>query len=68
MAVNNANVTGVNFTASLAPFSGETLFTTQTPADTNDSDGPGVDYELGTSFTSDCDRPNYRRPLLESLQ
>ncbi len=53
VAVNNGNVTGVNFTASLAPFSGETLLTTQTPVDTNQSDGPGVDYELGTTFTSD---------------
>jgi hypothetical protein len=31
---------------------GQTLFTTQTPALINQSDGAGVDYELGTAFTS----------------
>ena len=44
------DVTSVNFSAAST---GETLFTTQTPAVTNDSDGTGVNYELGTSFTSD---------------
>jgi hypothetical protein len=31
----------------------ETLFTTQTPAVTNASDGTNANYELGTAFTSD---------------
>ena len=31
---------------------GQTLFTTQTPAVTNASDGAGANYELGMSFTS----------------
>jgi len=44
-----SNVSGVNFTGSVNP---ETLFTTQTPAMTNASDGAGVNYELGTVFTS----------------
>jgi hypothetical protein len=34
-------------------WAGETLFTTQTPALTNNSDGSNVNYELGTAFTSD---------------
>ena len=51
VTVSNANVMGVNFTATANP-AGQSLFTTQTPAITNASDGSGVNYELGTSFTS----------------
>jgi hypothetical protein len=49
--VNNANVTALNFT-STANLAGQTLFTTQTPALTNNSDGSSANYELGTAFTS----------------
>ena len=51
VTVNNANVTGTNFTAATATT--ETIFTTQTPADTGLSDGPGYNYELGMLFQSD---------------
>ncbi|MCK1380061.1 DUF4082 domain-containing protein, partial [Bradyrhizobium sp. 24] len=30
------------------------LFTTQAPVLTNNTDGPGADYELGMRFTSDA--------------
>jgi hypothetical protein len=49
--VNNADLTGINFTATVIP-AGQTLFTTQTPAVSNESDGATVNYELGTAFTS----------------
>ena len=49
--LGSADVTGVNFTVSSA-VTGETIFTTQTPVTTNASDGAGVNYELGTAFTS----------------
>src|SRR5439155_1562250 len=48
VTINGGNVAGVNFAAA----SGEKIFTTQTPVVTNGSDGPGVNYELGTVFTS----------------
>jgi hypothetical protein len=43
----NGGSMGASFTI------GETLFTTQTPATPNDTDGPGINYELGTVFSSD---------------
>ena len=51
MTVNSANVTGVNFTASAIP--SESLFTTQTPATTGNSDGANVNYEMGMLIQSD---------------
>jgi len=45
------DVTGVNFSAATLSM-GETLFTSQVPQLTGMSDGPGVNYELGTVFTS----------------
>jgi hypothetical protein len=42
------DVTNVNFTGTVT---GETLFTTQTPVLTNQTDD--VDYEMGTAFTAD---------------
>jgi hypothetical protein len=51
VTVSGTNVTGVNFTATALP-PVQTLFTTQTPAGTNYSDGSGVNYELGMAFTS----------------
>jgi hypothetical protein len=51
VTVNAANVSGVSFTAA-APPAGQSLFTSQTPASLNNSDGAGVHYELGTRFTS----------------
>jgi hypothetical protein len=48
VTINGGNVAGVNFAAA----SGERIFTTQTPVVTNGTDGPGVNYELGTVFTS----------------
>src|SRR5215831_16654395 len=50
VAVASSDVTGVNFAGTVNP---ETLFTTQTPAAVNLSDGSNVNYELGTAFTSD---------------
>jgi hypothetical protein len=49
-AINLAtvDVTNVNFTATVT---GQTLFTSQTPALTNLTDG--TDYEMGTAFTAD---------------
>jgi hypothetical protein len=47
--INGANLTGVNFSGVA---SGEMIFTTQTPALPNASDGSGVNYELGTVFQS----------------
>jgi hypothetical protein len=47
----NSNVTLVaNFTS--ATSSSASIFTTQTPASVNVSDGPSVNYELGTRFQS----------------
>ena len=51
VTVNGANVTGINFTAATATT--ESLFTTQTPASTGLTDGPSVNYELGTLIQSD---------------
>ena len=51
VTVNGANVTGVNFAASVGAT--ETLFTSQTPATTGDTDGSTVNYELGTLIQSD---------------
>jgi hypothetical protein len=48
VTINGGNVGGVSFAAA----SGETIFTTQTPVVTNGSDGVGVNYELGTVFSS----------------
>lgn len=47
-----ADVSEVNFTASITAGGDETLFTTQTPARTNLTDGPTAEYELGTVFTA----------------
>ena len=52
VTVNNANVTGVNFTGATG-IPTQTLFTTQTPGLTNQTDGPTTNYEMGTAFTSD---------------
>src|SRR5262249_31471807 len=49
VAVAGSDVSGVNFAGTVNP---ETLFTTQTPAAVNLSDGSNVNYELGTAFTS----------------
>jgi hypothetical protein len=49
VTVTNANVSGIVFTATA---SAETLFTTQTPVETGQSDGPTVQYELGTLIQS----------------
>jgi hypothetical protein len=49
--VSNANVAVAAFTATANPVT-QTLFTTQTPAEVNQSDGSGVNYELGTLFQS----------------
>ena len=51
VTVNGANVTGVNFTAGTVTT--ETLFTTQAPTATGLTDGPTVNYELGTLIESD---------------
>ena len=51
VTISGANVTGVSFTATAAA-AGQTLFTTQVPANANATDGPGVNYEMGTVFTS----------------
>ncbi|MEY9110621.1 glucose/arabinose dehydrogenase [Bradyrhizobium yuanmingense] len=40
-------------TSTVGAASGTTLFTTQTPTNTNATDGAGADYELGMRFTSD---------------
>ncbi|MEY9128405.1 DUF4082 domain-containing protein [Bradyrhizobium yuanmingense] len=40
-------------TATVGAASGTTLFTTQTPTNTNATDGAGADYELGMRFTAD---------------
>jgi hypothetical protein len=50
VTLSTADVTNVNFSGT---FIGETLFTTQTPAVINASDGASVNYELGTAFASD---------------
>lgn len=42
----------LNFTAAITAGGDETLFTTQTPARTNLTDGPTAEYELGTVFTA----------------
>ena len=49
--MNNANITALNFTAT-ANAANQTLFTTQTPALVGQSDGAGVNYELGTLLQS----------------
>ncbi|MET4479969.1 DUF4082 domain-containing protein [Bradyrhizobium sp. F1.13.3] len=41
-------------TATVAAASATTLFTTQTPANTNATDGIGADYELGMRFTANA--------------
>jgi hypothetical protein len=46
VVINGGSFSAINFTIA------ETLFTTQTPAVPNDTDGPGINYELGTVFTS----------------
>ena len=46
VTINGGSFSAINFTIA------ETLFTTQTPAIPNDTDGPGINYELGTVFTS----------------
>ena len=51
ITVDGASVSGVDFTAT-ANGGGQTLFTTQTPALTNETDGPGDDYELGMALRS----------------
>jgi hypothetical protein len=51
VTLGTANVPNINFNGTLIP--GETLFTSQTPALSNQSDGPEANYELGTAFTSD---------------
>jgi hypothetical protein len=51
VTLSAADVTNVNFTGT-SSYTGETLFTTQTPVLTNQTDGAGVNYELGTAFTS----------------
>lgn len=51
ITVNSADLSGLDFLATNNP-PGQTLFTTQTPAVANISDG--VNYELGTAFTSDA--------------
>jgi len=49
----NTTVSGdFTFTTLTAIPTGQTLFTTQTPAVSNESDGATVNYELGTAFTS----------------
>jgi hypothetical protein len=53
VTLGSSNVTGVNFSGTPNTTSPETLFTTQTPASVNLSDGSNVNYELGTAFTSD---------------
>jgi hypothetical protein len=52
VTITTSNVTGINFAGTL---NSETLFTTQTPASVNLSDGSNVNYELGTAFTSGVD-------------
>jgi hypothetical protein len=49
VAVASANVSGVNFAATATA---QTLFTTQSPAQVNQSDGPNSNYELGTLIQS----------------
>ena len=49
ITVASANVTGLVFTATATA---QTLFTTQTPALVNQSDGATVNYELGTLLQS----------------
>src|SRR5262249_7071029 len=49
VTIATSNVTGVNFAGTTGP---DTLFTTQTPASVNLSDGPNTNYELGMAFTS----------------
>ena len=52
VTLSTSNVTAVNFSAVANP-AAETIFTTQTPVITNQSDGPTSNYEMGTAFTSD---------------
>jgi hypothetical protein len=56
VTVSGTDVFNVNF-AALANSGEETLFTSQMPALPNQSDGPGLNYELGTVFTSG--KPGY---------
>ena len=51
VTVSGANVGNVDFDAT-ADEPSHTLFTTQTPVVTNETDGPGQDYELGMAFRS----------------
>ena len=53
VTLSTSNVTGVNFAYTTNAPGGETIFTTQTPSVTGASDGASVNYELGTTFTSD---------------
>lgn len=46
------DVGSVNFSGTINAGGDETLFTTQTPALTNLTDGPTSEYELGTAFTA----------------
>jgi hypothetical protein len=50
VTISGANAVNVNFTGAVGV--AETIFTTQTPVVTNGSDGVGVNYELGTVFSS----------------
>jgi hypothetical protein len=47
-----ANVTNANVTVATIAAVGQTLFTSQTPVTIHATDGAGVNYELGMSFTS----------------
>ena len=50
VTISGANTVNVNFTGAVGV--AEKIFTTQTPVVANGTDGSGVDYELGTVFSS----------------
>jgi len=50
--LGSTDLSSVNFAGAITTGGDETLFTTQTPARTNLTDGPATEYELGTVFTS----------------
>jgi hypothetical protein len=51
VTLSGANITGVNFVATINTV-GEILFTSQTPALLNQSDGSSTNYELGVAFSA----------------
>ena len=65
VALSGANISGVTFAITTTS---ETLFTIQTPTLTGQSDGSGVNYEMGTLLQSDIAGQIVGDSLLEGFE